>query len=561
MPKLKNKFKKIVLIGLLFLFLTASSLLPFLTPSAKAQGAWYNQTFTDWYNRVYKSPDNDVFGERYTAAQVEWIIYGLFAFVLNKTGDAKLNACLMTEKDTTKCVPDLLRVLKFIGYSPDQTQTVANNSGGVKDVLSFIFLQDRPLSGITYFRNVGRNWHIIPEAKAQAAGFGFGALDPILPLWKASRNVAYGVLVLAILILSFMVMFRVKINPQTVITVQSAIPKVVVALILITFSYAIAGFAVDLMYAVIGFLSLILSNAYKDFGLNIDSPILSTTVSGFFNYMTIGPFGLGIFGALTVYGLLFVPVMIIGLLGAGPGGIIGTVSSLTLGAVLTVTGVLPLLLGIIAVILAILFLILAIRVIWMLLKAFVSVILLVAIAPLQIALGVVISGIGFGSWLKNLISNLAVFPLAGLFLSLSFLFLYMVVQQTLANIVPDPIKGLLGSSFKPPELKPGWPPLLSGTSSMLSLIYLGASLVVLGMLPRVSDLIKALIQGKPFEYGTAIGEAFGPIKTGAGFGTAAGIGVGAERLQRGYPVTSARYQTVGQIAQTLQKWAASGFKT
>jgi len=43
-----------------------------------------------------------------------------------------------------------------------------------------------------------------------------------------------------------MIMLRVKISPQAVVTVQSAIPKLITTLILVTFSYAIAGLVIDL---------------------------------------------------------------------------------------------------------------------------------------------------------------------------------------------------------------------------------------------------------------------------------------------------------------------------
>jgi len=59
--------------------------------------------------------------------------------------------------------------------------------------------------------------------------------------------------------MAFMIMFRVRISPQTVITVQSALPKIIFTLILITFSYAIAGFLIDLMYVVIGIFSFIVT--------------------------------------------------------------------------------------------------------------------------------------------------------------------------------------------------------------------------------------------------------------------------------------------------------------
>ena len=58
-------------------------------------------------------------------------------------------------------------------------------------------------------------------------------------------------------------MFRAKINPQTVVTIQSAIPKAVVALILVTFSYAIAGLMIDLMYLLIGLIFGVIPANFK----------------------------------------------------------------------------------------------------------------------------------------------------------------------------------------------------------------------------------------------------------------------------------------------------------
>jgi hypothetical protein len=54
--------------------------------------------------------------------------------------------------------------------------------------------------------------------------------------------------VLVFIIIGFMIMFRARISPQAVATVQDSIPRIVVALVLVTFSYAIAGFMIDLMF-------------------------------------------------------------------------------------------------------------------------------------------------------------------------------------------------------------------------------------------------------------------------------------------------------------------------
>ena len=73
-----------------------------------------------------------------------------------------------------------------------------------------------------------------------AQGIGFSALTPTLQVWKAFRNLSYFLFIIIFIVVGFMIMFRAQINPQTVVTVQAALPKIVVTLIMITFSYAIA---------------------------------------------------------------------------------------------------------------------------------------------------------------------------------------------------------------------------------------------------------------------------------------------------------------------------------
>src|SRR5260221_7484596 len=155
------------------------------------------------------------------------------------------------------------------------------------NILAAIFA-DRPLSGITYFKNLGKKFNIIPEVKAQSPGFGYGALDPVLPLWTAARNISYVFFVIVILIMAFMIMFRVKISPQVVISVQSALPKIAVALILVTFSYAIAGFLIDLMYVVIGLLSIIFSSIFSSGGFSLPVGIVAPNLFTLFTILTQG---------------------------------------------------------------------------------------------------------------------------------------------------------------------------------------------------------------------------------------------------------------------------------
>lgn len=85
-------------------------------------------------------------------------------------------------------------------------------------------------------------------AKSAYAADGFTALNPVLGLWQATRNIAYFLLTVAFIFIGIGVMLRIRIDPRTVMTVQNKIPDVIIAIILITFSYAFSGLMVDLMW-------------------------------------------------------------------------------------------------------------------------------------------------------------------------------------------------------------------------------------------------------------------------------------------------------------------------
>ncbi|MFH1565841.1 MAG: hypothetical protein ABIB98_01410, partial [bacterium] len=63
----------------------------------------------------------------------------------------------------------------------------------------------------------------------------------ILETWENLRTVAYVLFVLAFVIIGFMIMFRKRIDPQTIVTIQNSLPNVIISLILITFGYPIAA--------------------------------------------------------------------------------------------------------------------------------------------------------------------------------------------------------------------------------------------------------------------------------------------------------------------------------
>src|SRR3972149_10632469 len=82
MPRLKKFF----LSFFAFLLLIGSYLSLAAKPAA-AQGTWFNPSYDEWYLKVNDSPESEIFGERYTAAQVSWVVWGFKYFIDNLGGN------------------------------------------------------------------------------------------------------------------------------------------------------------------------------------------------------------------------------------------------------------------------------------------------------------------------------------------------------------------------------------------------------------------------------------------------------------------------------------------
>lgn len=505
--------KKIFLVLATFciLFTNFAVFLP-SRPLAQETGTWYNQSFPDWYNKVYdeKNP-SEIFGERYTAAQVQWVIYSILSYLINaplgnnSESQAVVRCFLTSAGDVGTCVEALNKFipqLKGTGFI--QTK---NNKG----IASLIF-EERSLSGTSYFKQKLNRFHLIPEVSAQTSpGFGFSVLEPVQKMWKGMRDISFGLFVVAALAVSFMIMFRVKINPQTVITVQSAIPKLIVALILVSFSYAIAGLMIDLMYVFIGLVSLLAPNL----------TVFDVEPSLFFGFLTKS----NILIVLGVYMFFFV-ISFIGSVAAMMGApLFATLSGVFLAFFWWIIIIL-------VVVLIIVCLWISFKTLWALLKAFANILLSVIFGPIQIVLGVVIPNMGFGAWLKNLLANLSVFVVTGILILFSIVFLVngvmlgleeffggvpgspslgaTILHFFIGDIVPNAITG---------QVTPGWPPFLGGGDSkaVVGLMFLGVSFVLFTLIPKATEIVQGFISGKPFAYGTALNDAATPLSTFWGY--------------------------------------------
>ncbi|KKU16872.1 MAG: hypothetical protein UX25_C0022G0001, partial [Candidatus Woesebacteria bacterium GW2011_GWC2_45_9] len=472
-----SAIKKIVLSFFVFLLLTFS-----FVPYAQAQGAWYNQSFEEWSTKVFdKNSPQEIFGERYTYAQVLWIVYSLTSVL---TGPDLL-ACL-NSADSGETLKNCIEALNPQGGSLGNSANIA--------FWGDTLLTSRPASGVEYLANAASRLNIIPQAYAQE-GFGFRTLQPVLTIWKIVRNMTYLLLVLVILVLAFMIMFRVKISPQVVITVQSALPKIAITIVLITFSYAIAGFLVDISYLILGVIAAFIKSA--------GSEITSLGFKELYNTMLTGHPIAAIMFALTIFTLI----------------IAGTAGWATAIPILTVPGFIVGGLAIVLFLLIMLLLVIAaVRIIWLMFKTFVTIVLLIIAGPIMILLGAVSPSFGgFGQWVRTLLSHIAVYPTIILMMFLAHFFFWGFFTSSGLGLILKGFEwlasdGIFSQWLAATSSSVAFPGFSFATAGIFGFVL---SFGIILLTPNVGNIIQSLIQGKPFPYGTAIGEAFGPAKYGA----------------------------------------------
>ncbi len=523
---MKKLLKKISLFFLSFLILI-SSYLTILAPSVHAQSTWYNQPFVEWYTKVYDTSNpSEIFGERYTAAQVQWVVWGLLSMPLNflgKDNQEYLNCVLKYVGDQQINVGEcakgvlqaLINIVKFI------TPNVLGSSEQ-ESLFSRIFDSNRPVSGIGYVKKLINKFSVVEEVHAQSQpGFGFSHLTLIIPYWSASRNIAYSIAVIAVIVFAFMIMFRVKISPQAVITIQSALPKVIIALILATFSLAIAGLMIDLIYVISGIFATLLSAS----GIASTAGRAYTTIVGDFS---IKGFSLGnlLGGPITIFFVMFFYLVLffVSVVWNALTSILLSLSLIT-GTGFTIVGIA------LTIWLIVLMFIYAIKIPWVLFKTTINIYLSIIVAPLQIMLGTLMPQVGFGLWFKNLLANILVFPLTGVLIFLAYDFLMfsytagsVVGADGLLSAINEVFGTHLGGGISDVRL---WsPPYLGGDIS--GFIFLMISFGIIVLIPKVPELMKSLIMGEKFSFGTAIGEAYGPIRPVVGMAT----GMASQTAQR-----------------------------
>lgn len=404
-------------------------------------------------------------------------------------------------------------ITNIIAGCPTCTTKSSSNFGLLGDISNTIpFFYTSLPSSRDYFADIGRRLNISSPVYAQNQGLGFEGLRSFLPAWEIFRNISYSFIVIISILIGFAIMFRVKLSPQASVTIQSAIPKIVIALVLITFSYAIVGFLVDIMFVVSNLILALFTNylPYKP----DDFPITDN---------------FGLIVAMLKIGLnaLIFPFLIMALITAFGGTFAGT----GIGGI----ALLGSLAGI--VIFAIILLIAFIRILFMLARAYVNVALSLIFAPLILLAGAIPSVNTIGNWFQGIISNLLIFPVV-----LTLTCVAGLIAKTGVGALFSPLAQFLNDHSWPDLMNDAEPFFNGGQNTTIDgflLIFIAPGILLLT--PKAGDIIQSFITKKPFAYGTAIGEAMGSGVAGYAGGmvsggvTGAGKGLVQGQIERKFP--------------------------
>lgn len=302
-----------------------------------------------------------------------------------------------------------------------------------------------------YTRYLTSNFGLAKPTYAQ--GVGFQSISPLIEIWKVFRNIVYLLFVIIFVFIGFAIMLRFKIDPRTVMSIENQLPKLIIGLLLVTFSFAIAGFLIDVMWLLTFLVINILAPLSRSLPTSTVNASLFQNPFGFYNnVMTVNGSGgfLGVaFGAggsiQQIFQNMFSPSnsSYLGLVpqhaspgcnGFDPGcwikGAIGSALSdilePALGFVVSwILSVLGMLVILIATLVAMF------RVWFTLLLSYIYILIDIVLGPFFIIFGAIPgSKISFGAWVRDLLANLISFPTVIAVLLLGKIFMDSFTNQS-----------------------------------------------------------------------------------------------------------------------------------
>ncbi|EKD64707.1 MAG: hypothetical protein ACD_50C00319G0001 [uncultured bacterium] len=387
-----------------------------------------------------------------------------------------------------------------------------------------------PFHTADYFKYLANNFGIAKPTHAQGTSGGFTGLLPVQSLWSAFRDIVYFLFVIIFIVIGIAIMLRIRLDPRTVMTIQNQIPRIIIGILLLTFSFAIAGFLIDLMYLTIFVSYNVISTAIpataslNPLSLQGSTPFaaadgiggvvgISWGVGGVIKDMITNFLGIQQISSFAGIMALFtsppnIATIIIGIISLAVGATVGIFTAFlgpgafvtggiaAIGTYAAITDFIP---HVLAFLLIVVILFIALIRLWItLIITYVSILISVVLSPFWIA-GSLLPGspIGFTAWIRNMIANLAVFPA-------------VIIMFLLAKAFMDAFgSGSSANQFVPPLVgDPGTP------SAIAHLIGFG----ILLMTPNVANMVKQAlkapsISGAPIT--AAIGAGVAPYTSGA----------------------------------------------
>lgn len=373
-------------------------------------------------------------------------------------------------------------IIGCVSENPDtcpKTEPLAR--GGVVNIMASAIgtmYSVPPASGVTYFADIGNRLNLVQPAYAQSNPLNRAGTGMVLNLWRGFRNAAYILFVVLFVAVGFAIMFRMNLSPQVTITIQSAIPRVIISLILVTFSFAIVGLLLDLAHVSVGLVDATLNGVTHQ--ANWFQELINITVNA------VSP---GVIGAL-----------IGGIIG-GFGGILGGIGGIALGAAGGATAGFIIGTSLFILIVAVLFVFAVFRILIMFIQAYVGILLQTILAPLIIIFNTLPGKSLFWGWFGGLLANVSVFVISYAVLQLGWL-----LMKSISTVSSIPFLG--GGTTGPDVPLPG---VLSTHGPLLGLLTSFVGLGILLMLPNIVNAMKEAIN-RATQYGEPSG--FGLVKGG-----------------------------------------------
>lgn len=240
-------------------------------------------TVTDFATALVSSGFTAVMGRSITE------VAGCGGYFLSKCQLPGRGVCTQTPSSTCD---ELVNSIGFTGgsfdsYANSTSPTKGSLLGMAYVVQNAALQQPLPISLAYYTNTTLAKVPFLGTAMAQTTSAQYTPLmKSIFGAWQVMRNLAYAAIAAVLLYIGILIIMRKRVNQQLVVSVQYALPRIVLGVVLITFSYPIG--------AALGSLGWILFTS----GYNIAATVLGSSFSVCSTLPSIGLVIVGLLGLI-----------------------------------------------------------------------------------------------------------------------------------------------------------------------------------------------------------------------------------------------------------------------